>query len=84
MFKDLTFIGFDSRTNSCGASQAAIKTNGGHSDYHPIAHFSRIEFRNTDESALFAFDSPSQGWANGADCGPFTCTGLYNVLIDLE
>ena len=33
---------------------------------------------------MFGFDSPSPGWANLADCGTFTCTGLYNVLVELE
>jgi hypothetical protein len=32
---------------------------------------------------LYGFDSPSPGWANLADCGTFTCTGLYNVLIEM-
>lgn len=38
LFKDLKFIGWNSKTNTCGNSQAAITTNGAHSDYHPIAH----------------------------------------------
>ena len=33
---------------------------------------------------MFYFDSPMQGWANLQDCGEFTCTGLYNVLIEME
>lgn len=41
-FKDLKFIGFENRIKDCGATQAAIKTNHGHSDYHPIAHFNHI------------------------------------------
>ena len=84
LFKDLQFIGFDSSKNTCGGAQAAITTNGASSDYHPVAHFQDIKFKNTDQSALFKFDSPSQGWANLADCGTFTCTGLYNVLVHME
>jgi hypothetical protein len=33
---------------------------------------------------MFHFDSPNPGWANLADCGTFTCTGLYNVLAKLD
>ena len=33
---------------------------------------------------MFAFGSPSPGWANLSDCGIFTCTGLYNVLVEME
>ena len=49
-----------------------------------MANFERIEFKNTDKSAMFSFKSPSPGWANLADCGVFTCTGLYNVLVDFK
>lgn len=84
LFKKNKFIGFDSKYSACGGTQAAIGTNSKHSDYHPIANFRDNIFINTDESALFKFEPPSQGWANGADCGPFTCTALYNVLIKVE
>jgi len=33
---------------------------------------------------MFGFGSPAQGWANLSDCGTFTCTGLYNVLVEME
>jgi len=33
---------------------------------------------------MFALDAPPQGWANLKDCGTFTCTGLYNVLVKVE
>jgi len=33
---------------------------------------------------MFYLDSPMQSWANLNDCGTFTCTGLYNVLIEME
>ena len=59
-------------------------TNHKHPDYHPMANFLRIEFQNTDKSAMFAFDSPKPGWANLEACGTFTCTGLYNVLADFK
>lgn len=49
-----------------------------------MTHFKSITFVNTDESAMFHFNSPSQGWANPADCGDFTCTGLYNVLAKFD
>jgi len=84
MFELNKFIGFDSKTNACGGTQAAIGSNKKHSDYHPIANFRNNKFIDTDESALFKLDTPPQGWANGADCGPFTCTGLYNLLIKVE
>lgn len=77
LFKNLRFIGWDSDVNDCGAEQSAIGTDWDHPDYHPIAHFEDILFKDTDESAMFKFDSPKQGWANPTDCGDFTCTGLY-------
>ena len=33
---------------------------------------------------MFNLRDPPQGWANLDDCGTFTCTGLYNVLVDME
>ena len=33
---------------------------------------------------MFKLDSPNPGWANPNDCGTYTCTGLYNVLIEME
>lgn len=84
LFKNIKFIGFDSAFNDCGASQAAITTNFKHPDFHPLANFEMITFMNTDESAMFAFDSPPQSWANLSDCWTFTCTGLYNVLSEFR
>ena len=83
LFSNLKFIGWDSDLNHCGAKQRAIATNFQHSDYHPLANFRFITFEDSDESALYGFDSPSPGWANLSDCGTFTCTGLYNVLIEM-
>lgn len=80
---NLKFIGFDQTTNECGARQAAISTNV-QPDIHPIMYFRNAEFINTDQSALFDFDDPPQSWANMSDCWDFTCTGLYNVLVELE
>ena len=84
LFKDITFIGWDKKQQDCGGTQNAIVTNFAHPDYHPLANFLRVEFRNTDKSAMFGFSSPPQGWANLDDCGIFTCTGLYNVLVDFK
>lgn len=84
LFKDIKFIGWDSQDTVCGGKQHAIVTNGSHPDYHPLANFLRVEFKNTDKSAMFGFHSPPQGWANLDDCGIFTCTGLYNVLVDFQ
>ena len=58
LFKDIKFIGYDRKETSCGGSQAAIVTNFVHPDYHPRANFLRVNFENTDKSAMFAFDSP--------------------------
>ena len=33
---------------------------------------------------MLALGSPNPGWANLDDCGIFTCTGLYNVLVDFK
>ena len=41
-------------------------------------------FEDTAESAMFSFGDPSPGWANLRDCGIFTCTGLYNVLVEMK
>jgi len=41
-------------------------------------------FENTAEEAMFNMRDPPQGWANLDDCGTFTCTGLYNVLLEFE
>ena len=83
MFERNRFIGFDSKTNHCGSRQSAVGTNF-LSDYHPLAHMRNNIFENTDASAMYHLDSPSQGWANLSDCGTFTCTGLYNVLVKVE
>jgi len=32
---------------------------------------------------MFWMASPSPGWANPDDCGPFTCTGLYNTIAKM-
>jgi len=80
LFSGLEFIGWDRASNDCGMSQAAITTNHGQPDFHPLATFRNTRFINTDRSGMFAFDSPPQGWANLSDCWDFTCTGLYNVL----
>jgi len=83
LFENIRFIGFNSDTNSCGRKQHAIVTNGT-PNYHPIAYYRNIHFIDTGEKAMFNLRSPSQGWANLSDCGVFTCTGLYNVLLKLE
>lgn len=82
--KDNKFIGYASKTTACGGVQSAIVTNNGHSDYHPLAKFLRTEFKNVIESAMFGFGSPEEDWANQKECGKFTCTGLYNVLVDMK
>jgi hypothetical protein len=64
LFKNLKFVGWDSDLNHCGAKQRAITTNFIHSDYHPLANFRFITFEDSDESALYGFDSPDPGWAN--------------------
>lgn len=79
----MKFVGWDSDLNHCGAKQRAITTNFKHSDFHPVANFRFITFEDSDESALYGFDSPDPRWANDKDCGDFTCTGLYNVLIEM-
>jgi len=33
---------------------------------------------------MFGFGSPEEEWANPKECGTFTCTGLYNVLVEME
>jgi len=82
--KDNKFIGYASKTTACGGVQSAIVTNNAHSDYHPLAKFLRTEFKNVDENAMFGFGSPEEDWANQKDCGTFTCTGLYNVLVEMK
>ena len=82
-FTDLKFIGWDSSTNTCGGKQAAISTNKS-PNYHPLTKFLGTEFINTAEDAMFNLRDPPQGWANLDDCGTFTCTGLYNVLVDMD
>lgn len=82
--RDNKFIGYERKATTCGGEQSAIVTNDIHPDYHPKANFLRTEFNNVDESAMFGFGSPKQGWANHSDCGDFTCTGLYNVLVEME
>jgi len=84
LFHSNKFIGFNSRTNACGSTQAAIVSNERQPDYLPITTFRQNSFIDTDESAMFNLYSPSPGWANLSDCGTFTCTGLYNVLIRME
>ena len=78
LYKDLKFIGWEYMRQECGKPQHAIATNYGHVNYHPMANFRRIEFKNTDKSAMFRLDSPSQ------ICGNFVCTGLLNVLVDFR
>lgn len=34
--------------------------------------------------AAFFIEDPPQGWANPSDCVEFTCTGMYNIVIQLE
>jgi hypothetical protein len=53
-------------------------------DYLPMGHFEQINFHDTIESAMFWMASPSPGWANPDDCGPFTCTGPYNTIAKME
>ena len=33
---------------------------------------------------MFRLGDPNPGWANLRDCGIFTCTGLYNVLVEMK
>jgi hypothetical protein len=82
--KDNKFIGYASKTTDCGGVQSAIVTNDAHSDYHPLAQFVGTEFKNVDESAMFGFGKPRQEWAIPKECGEFTCTGLYNVLVEMK
>jgi hypothetical protein len=81
---DNKFIGYASKTTDCGGAQSAIVTNNAQSDYHPLAKFEGTEFKNVDESAMFGFGSPNEEWANPKECGEFTCTGLYNVLVEMK
>ena len=83
LMKDNKFIGYESKTTTCGGEQSAIVTNNVHPDYHPLTKFLRTEFKDVDESAMFSFGSPPEDWANHTDCGDFTCTGLYNVLVEM-
>jgi hypothetical protein len=83
LYKDILFKGLDGETK-CGKKQTAIVTNFLHSDYHPIGQFEFMEFRDTREENIIHMSSPSPGWANPDDCGPFTCTGLYNTIAKFE
>jgi len=49
-----------------------------------LSDFKDTEFVNTDEKAMFSFGDPNPDWANPDDCGDFTCTGLYNVLVEMK
>jgi hypothetical protein len=83
-YENLKFKGFSSRTSNCGKKAIAISANYKHPDFHPFAEFKNIEFEDTVKEAMFDIPAPPQGWANIADCGEFTCTGLYNVVVRFE
>lgn len=80
----IKFIGFESPRNSCGGKQYATGSNPLHSDYSPTVWLDNIEFIDTHEEAMIWMASPSPGWANPDDCGPFTCTGLYNTILKFD
>ena len=84
LYEDILVSGFSSRTSSCGAKTVAFSANYLHSDLHPYAEFRNIRFNNMAKEAMFDIPPPPQGWANIADCGEFTCTGLYNVVTLFE
>jgi hypothetical protein len=81
---DIFFSGFESATNTCGGKQYATGSNPLHSDYSPMVLYENIEFHNTAEEAMVWMASPNPGWANPDDCGPFTCTGLYNTILKFD
>ena len=33
---------------------------------------------------MFSFGEPSPSWINLNDCGDFTCTGLYQLLVEMK
>jgi len=78
------FIGYISKTTSCGSAQSAIVTNNMHPDYHSNAYFYETEFENQSQSAMFEFGSPLLEWTNPEECGEFACNGLQNVLIAMS
>ena len=83
LYENIVFIGLDGKTK-CGKRQVAIQTNHLHSDYHPYGEFRFMEFRDTSKENIIHMSSPSPGWANPDDCGPFTCTGLYNTIAKFD
>ena len=85
MFKNIRFIGFDKDTTACGAKQHAIYTNGIHPNYHPKANFAQIRFINTHSDAMVGLQPPNPGWLGIDGCGAeLTCTGLYNLLLEMK
>ena len=49
------------------------------------SRLSNIVLTNVDDSALVYLHDPNPGWANEADCGTYTCTGLNNgLLVDVD
>jgi len=43
-----------------------------------------IEFVDQSYDAFLNIQDPDPEWANEEDCGAFTCTGLYNLVIRME
>lgn len=43
-----------------------------------------IKFTNVAHEAVVFIQDPKQSWANLEDCVEFTCTGMYNIVIQFE
>jgi hypothetical protein len=85
-FSGCKFIGYDEthqEAQGCENTQHAISTNTKSPNYHPLTEFKLTKFTNTADDAMFHFGDPNPGWINENDCGDFTCTGLYNVLVEM-
>lgn len=82
-YYDMQFIGFESKTTTCGSIQTAIRPWLS-PDYIPFANFYEPLFTNQEKEALAYIPDPPQSWANPTDCVDFTCTGLYNVVIRMQ
>jgi len=83
-YYEMEFIGFESKTTTCGSIQSAIGPYAKSPDYIPYANFYNPIFTNQAKDALAYIPDPDQGWANPSDCVEFTCTGLYNIAIRLQ
>ena len=80
----MTFSNFASAVTSCGAKQAAIRTNKYEADYYPIQHMNQIEFKDCLMDASIYLDDPNPAWANTDDCIGFPCTAPQNILLDFS